>query len=284
MTNFCIVDILEHLSENLMQQRHEEEQEAIINWLTPVTYDYQQSKFLAIRQDKTGEWLVESTEFQEWLGQGDVHTLFCPGMPGAGKTIITATVIDYLFKKFQEDSSIGIAYLYGNTRKDRYEQDPAGLLLIILKQLVQQKQAPVPTSVKKLYAYHKVKRTRPTVKDFKKALQSVISSFARVYIVIDALDEYRLPEGDRKLFIEWLFELQRPNKDIRIFVSSRSIPRIKEAFAGNGKIKSLEIRASEHDIQLYLDARIAKLPLSAWNRPDLEDEVKRTIIGEAKGM
>jgi hypothetical protein len=206
-------------------------------------------------------------------------------MPGAGKTIITSTVIDYLFKRFQEDSSIGIAYLYGNPRKDRYEQDPAGLLLSILKQLVQQKQPPVPASVKKLYMYHKVKRTRPTLQDFTKALQSVISSFARVYIIVDALDEYRLSDGDRKLFLEWLFELQQPNKDIRIFVSSRSIPRIKEAFAGgNGKIKSMEIRASEHDIQLYLNARIAKLPLSAWNRPDLEDEVKRTIIGEAKGM
>jgi hypothetical protein len=68
MTDICIVDILEHLSENLMQQRHEEEQEAIVNWLTPVTYDYQQSKFLAIRQERTGEWLVESTEFEEWIG------------------------------------------------------------------------------------------------------------------------------------------------------------------------------------------------------------------------
>lgn len=284
MTDVFIVDILEHLSENLMQQRHEEEQETIVNWLTPVAYDHQQSKFLAIREERTGEWLVESTEFQEWLGQSDIHTLFCAGMPGAGKTIITSTVIDYLFKEFQEDSTIGIAYLYGNSRKDRYEQDPAGLLLSILKQLVQQKQPPVPASVKKLYAYHKVKRTRPTLKDFTKALQSVISSFSRVYIIVDALDEYRLSDGDRSLFIEWLFGLQHPNKHIRLFVSSRSIPSIKEAFASNVKIKSLEIRASEHDIQRYLNARIAKLPLSTWNRPDLEDEVRRTIIGEAKGM
>lgn len=284
MTDRFFVDILEHLSENLMQQRQEEEQETIVNWLTPVVYDHQQSKFLAIREEGTGEWLIRSTEFQEWLGQNEVHTLFCSGTPGAGKTIITSTVIDYLFKKFQEDSTIGIAYLYGNSRKDRYEQDPAGLLLSILKQLVHQKQPPVPASVKKLYTYHKVKRTRPTLQDFLKALQSIVSSFSRVYIIIDALDEYRLSDGDCSLFIEWLFGLQHQNKHIRLFVSSRSIPGIKEAFASNVKTKSLEIRASEEDIELYLNARIAKLPLSTWNRPDLEDKVRRIIIDEAKGM
>jgi hypothetical protein len=33
-----------------------------------------------------GQWLLSSNEFQGWLNQNK-QTLFCPGIPGAGKTM-----------------------------------------------------------------------------------------------------------------------------------------------------------------------------------------------------
>ena len=56
-----------------------------------------------------GFWTQESS--RRWL-KNDSQTLFCPGIPGAGKTILTAIVIDDLYTRFQNDASIGIAYLY----------------------------------------------------------------------------------------------------------------------------------------------------------------------------
>jgi hypothetical protein len=102
-------------------QERQHERQAILDWLTPIDYASQQSDFISRRQAGTGQWLLDSEEFQAWL-ETDKQTLFCPGIPGAGKTIITSIIVKYLFDKFrnsdilddttQDDASIGIAYLY----------------------------------------------------------------------------------------------------------------------------------------------------------------------------
>jgi Cdc6-like AAA superfamily ATPase len=51
---------------------------------------------------------LDSNEFQEWLNQSK-QTLLCTGIPGAGKTVITSVVVDYLNENFQNDANIGIA-------------------------------------------------------------------------------------------------------------------------------------------------------------------------------
>jgi hypothetical protein len=48
------------------RERHEEDQ-AILDWLTPVDYAPQQSDFISRRQTGTGQWLLDSAEFQAWL-------------------------------------------------------------------------------------------------------------------------------------------------------------------------------------------------------------------------
>jgi hypothetical protein len=84
----------------------------------------------------------------DWL-ETDKQTLFCPGIPGAGKTIITAIVIDDLKTRLQNDPSIGVAYIYCNFRR-RDEQRAEDLLASLLKQLAQD-QSVLPDSVRDLY-------------------------------------------------------------------------------------------------------------------------------------
>jgi Cdc6-like AAA superfamily ATPase len=62
------------------------------------------------------------------------QTLFCPGIPGAGKTILTSIVIDKLTTQFGNDESIGVAYIYCNFRRQD-KQKPGDLLTSLLKQL-----------------------------------------------------------------------------------------------------------------------------------------------------
>jgi Cdc6-like AAA superfamily ATPase len=149
------VDRLHERQDN--RERYEEHQ-AILNWLTPIDYATQQSDFINRLQEGTGEWLLKSNIFQEWINNSK-QTLFCPGMPGAGKTMITSIIIDHLYTKYQNNDSIGIAYLYCNFRR-QHEQKPEDLLANLLKQLVQEHLS-MPESVKSLYERHKNGRTRP---------------------------------------------------------------------------------------------------------------------------
>jgi hypothetical protein len=254
-----------------------EERQIILDWLTSIDYASQQSDFIRRRQKGTGEWLLESTEFHEWIN-GSKQTLFCPGIPGAGKTIITSIVVDDLCTRFRSDSSIGIAYLYCNFRRPQ-EQNPGNLLASLLKQLVQE-QPSTPESVKSLYERHKDKRTRPSIDEISKVLYSVIVDHSKAFIIIDALDECQVSDGDRKRLLSEIFNLQAKT-GANLFATSRFIPEITKEFERSIK---LEIRASEGDVQRYLAAHILELPSCVSRSSDLQEKIKSEIIKAVDGM
>jgi len=249
----------------------------ILNWLTPIDYGPQQTDYIRRRQPGTGQWLLDSTEYQEWLST-DKQTLFCPGIPGAGKTIITAIVIDYVNTWFRNDPRIGIAFIYCNFRRQQ-EQKFQDLLANLLKQL-SQGQASIPDSVEALYNHHRNKRTRPSCDEISEALHSVATMYSRVFIIVDALDECQKSNGCMTKFLSEIFSLQG-RCGANIFTTSRFIPEITERFAGT---TSLEIRAYEEDVRRYLDSHIFQLPAIVGRNPTLQEEIKATILKVAGGM
>ena len=67
----------------------ERERNEILRWLNAIDYGPQQSDHLRRRQPGTGQWFLNSEEFQTWL-ETDKQTLFCSGIPGAGKVLFFA--------------------------------------------------------------------------------------------------------------------------------------------------------------------------------------------------
>ncbi|KAM7210536.1 hypothetical protein V8F06_014081 [Rhypophila decipiens] len=87
--------------DRLNEREDDKTRAEILNWLTPTEYATQQHDFINRKQEDTGRWLLDSTEYQTWIDPtSDQRTLFGPGMPGAGKTILTAIVIDDLMTRF----------------------------------------------------------------------------------------------------------------------------------------------------------------------------------------
>jgi predicted ATPase len=264
--------------DRLHVRQDDQERRSILDWLTPIDYALQQSDFINRRQEGTGQWLLSSNEFQKWL-KTSKQTLFCPGIPGAGKTIITSIVIDELCAKFQNDASVGIAYIYCNFRRQQ-EQKPPDLLASLLKQLIQE-QSFMPENVNSLYEHHKDKRTRSSFDEISKALDSVVADYSRTFIIIDALDEYQISDGGREWFLAKIFDLQA-RTGANLFATSRFIPKIVKEF--KGRSTRLEIRASDNDLQRYLDGHMLKLPSFVSRNADLQKEVKTAIINAVNGM
>ncbi|KAF4331614.1 nucleoside phosphorylase domain protein, partial [Fusarium beomiforme] len=254
---------------------HQRTQEArdILDWLTPVNYGSQQSDYFGRRQPGTGRWLLDTVEFRTWrdtCGQ----TLFCPGIPGAGKTILTSIVVDNLETLFGMHSDVGIAYIYYNFRRQD-EQTAKEVLASLLKQLVQSLPT-FPESVKSLYDKHMDKRSRPSLEEVSSTLHSTTSLYSRVFVLIDALDECRTYDDSRATFLAEIFKLP-----VNIFATSRLIPNIMESFKDS---ITLEIRARDEDVRTYVHNHISRLPASIRHSPELQEEVISGIIDSVGGV
>ncbi|KAF5584277.1 AGC PKA kinase, partial [Fusarium subglutinans] len=282
-----IVDIMQDVKDKVQQvskaldkvlhKKHDEDDSEILKWISPVDYAPQQHDFLKRRQPGTGQWLLECDEFQEWL-KSSKRGLFCPGIPGSGKTILTAIIIDHLCTKFQDESDIGIAFIFCNFRR-HHEQRLEDLLAALLKQLTQQ-QLSVPSSVRELYSGWKNKGVRPSTEKLSMALQSVAALFSRIFVILDALDECQIANGCRKTFLDEMLSLQA-RCGINLLVTSRFIPEIAESLRSQ---TSLEIRPSDEDVRRYLDGRMSQLPGLVRHDPAFQEEVKAGVIKAVDGM
>jgi Cdc6-like AAA superfamily ATPase len=203
------------------------ERRAVLDWLTLTDYSTHQSDSINRRQEGTGLWLLNSTEFQEWVNHSK-KTLFCPGIPGAGKTIMSSIVVDHLNTKFESDAGVGLAYIYCSYQSQQ-KQEPEDLLMSLLKQLTQGRLS-VPESVKSLYEYHKNQQVRPSCNEIVKTLHSTINLYSRVFVIIDALDEYHISNNERlNRLLSEVFGLQEQT-EVNFFATSRPISEITSQF------------------------------------------------------
>ncbi|EEU36297.1 uncharacterized protein NECHADRAFT_52483, partial [Fusarium vanettenii 77-13-4] len=253
------------------------EEEKLWQWVSPIDHFKTQMDKSRSRNPETraGQWLLDSPEFEDFLS-GRSNSLFCPGIPGAGKTVLTSVVVDYLLK-LQKDSDgndtgkIGVAFIYLDFKQ---EFELGSLLGSILRQLA----ADDPSTLDKLHKEHSSRSQSLPLSKARDILQSVFPSFSRIFIVVDALDEADQHLYD-KLLLE-IFHLQR-TYGANIFATSRHIPDIERRFEG---AKKLEIRASDEDVRNYVDSYITRFPRFVARSPELQEETRKGIVNAIDGM
>lgn len=249
----------------------------LMEWISSTDFPAQQYDIIARREKGTGQWFLDAPEFTDWL-HGPNKTLFCPGIPGAGKTMITAIAINHLVNHMVWSSDVGVAFVYCNY-KAQIDQNATGLLAAILKQLVQARPS-ISEPVNRLHKQHADRRTKPTLEEIFGALQSVLANYSSVYIAVDALDECLDRDGDRSQFLSRLRDLQG-RTDLRLMVTARFIPDITDEFNTG---PTLEIRASDEDIKRFVVGQTYRLPKCIRRDNALQSLVQIKVVEAVDGM
>jgi hypothetical protein len=190
-----------------------------------------------------------------------------------------SAVIDYIERRFYKDN-VGIAFLYCNY-KERDTQTTQALIGSLVQQLVQ-RYPDVPRDLKVLYDEHSKNRQTPTPPTFPECLQLLESQLVccpTTFLVVDALDEC-----DDQTRDELCTRLQNLPGSTHLLITSRHNPELEDQIQPSTR---LEIRASNKDIEMYLEDRIEKAHrLNRLTRrdPELRPLVINTILEKAEGM
>jgi Cdc6-like AAA superfamily ATPase len=277
-TNFVRTHVpaLQSGVDKIQQDQADAKHGKVVEWISPTDYPAQQSDIIHRRQKGTGQWFLDAPEFARWLGEPK-GTLYCPGIPGAGKTMAAAIAIDHLLQSVQS-SSVGVAYVYCNY-KAQEEQGASSMLAAVVKQLVQARPS-ATEPVERLYKQHANRGTKPSLEEIFSALREVVAKYSIVYIVVDALDECRDSDGTRSQFLAKLRELQG-GQDVRLMATSRFIPEIEAEFQTAVR---LEMRASDEDVRRFVVGQMYRLPKCIQRDPALQNMVEEKIPERVDGM
>lgn len=209
-----------------------------------------------------------------WLKEAKA-TLFCPGIPGAGKTMIAAIAIDQLLNS-APNGGRGVAYVYCNYKSQK-DQDTTGILAAMLKQLGQGQPSALGP-IERLYQKYSGQGTKLTLDDVCSALRDVVLQLPRVYIVVDALDECQ--SETRWELVAKLRDLQAV-ADVRLMATSRFVPDVEDAFRLTPR---LEIKASDEDVKWFLAGQTFRLPACIRRNAALQNMVQEKIVEAVDGM
>jgi hypothetical protein len=225
---------------------------------------------------------LESEEYSQWL-TGPSRSLFCSGIPGAGKTYLASRAIDDLQdKRLQPDVKIGLAWIYCDYAT-KVSQTVVKNISSLLKQLLGALST-FPQEILHLYKAPGTTNSCTTslnLAEYRSVIQIIANMYTRVFIVVDALDECENGEGNRDNFIK---ELQGLPENVRLLVTSRPIEEIRSEFADSVQ---KDILAHRSDIEVYISGRLKTekwLSILVERDRTLPSLIENKVIEHGKGM
>ncbi|KAH6887854.1 hypothetical protein BKA70DRAFT_1203319, partial [Coprinopsis sp. MPI-PUGE-AT-0042] len=225
----------------------------------------------------TGMWLLKGEVFSVWLEpNGDLKILWGSGIPGAGKTVLAALVINILEAMARESGHrICVAYVYIRY-SDRAEMTIRSVLEVLAKQIVERYPDALPI-VRAVYAQHIADDTQPSESQLLGLLQKLTDYVATTF-VLDALDE--APIDIQLNLVKVLASL-----NCKMFITSRPLTAVEEQFPSAHRFS---IAARDGDIDLLIQKKLegsANLQgLLGKAGSSLREEILGTIKRKCGGM
>ncbi|KAF7926563.1 hypothetical protein BELL_0599g00070 [Botrytis elliptica] len=272
--------------DNYEAYNNSETQNRILEWIDPTSPYLRHETLERLRIGQgIGKWFLESPEFTDWLLENDT-TLYCTGIAGSGKTMITSMVIDYL-KSDPKYYGIPMAYIFCdyNLRESQTFHD---LMASILRQLLVFPSIEWPAGLKTHYEKLKYITRTASTKIILESLAAVMHHQKSI-LIIDALDELGDDSNIWGDVINELLKFCNTNTcstceldtcltKLRIFLTARSGAIISSEGILQTATK-LEIRPSKEDMGRFIDTLLRSTKLGSEKKI-----IKKRLVKEASGI
>lgn len=271
-----------------------DESEELSAWLSPTEYATSPLlDLINLRHKGTTEWFFASSEYCAWRDGPKCRTLTIHGAPGAGKSVLAASIASNLACGMASQESVAVAYLHCDSGRHGGENGIAlmrclvGQLLdrgFIAKQVGSGGQKPVrasksPAVIRNIFDRSRESNLpRPSFDELVHGLDCLLRRYTRTYIVIDALDECNMPENQKQKFLKSLLGRQKQRRSVRILLISSAEKNSLSEMLSSKKTTCLSFEPSAEDIQKFLSDSLSCAARSR-NLSDIavEDAVKEGV-------
>lgn len=255
-------------------------------WLSPADYSTNHVAALKLRHQKTGLWFLYGNGFQRWLTSSNSF-LWLHAKPGAGKTVLMASVVEHL-KKNVQGQEVGVAYFYCDY-KDTRKQQPSAIVGSILMQLAKQNNK-VFHKLQAFFQEHQKDKgsSSPEFDELRSSFSTFVAdTFREVIIAVDAIDECM----DRRCIMYGLQSIMETTPSVKIIVSSREEQQIVDAYEEWSSSQKEDTRINQSDvaddIESFVKAevvfRIKEKKLKLRDE-SLEKTIVAVLVDGAHGM
>jgi Cdc6-like AAA superfamily ATPase len=239
-------------------------------------------KALSQRSANTGTWFLNSDKYTDWKSEPKSF-LWLHGIPGCGKTVLTAAVIQDLLRNYP--AGVGVAYFYFDFNTTA-KQASGNMFRSIFSQLCQQC-VTFPDPIKALYEACSPPRPKrdPSSAEIVSVLQHLIRAFPGCFLVLDALDECTDRDPVLKMLNEWHSQID----NLHILFSSRKerdIELATELFLDQSSWVDLQSSVVDNDIRLYIHQRwSSSIEFKRWKSyTAVQEEVEEALMQKSHGM
>ncbi|KAF5976485.1 ankyrin repeat [Fusarium coicis] len=261
--------------------------DAISRWLNPSDPSVDHNKARQGCHSGTGKWLLKSPQYRTWKSK-DSSFLWLYGNSGTGKTVLSSTVIEDLRKTSRRKLRNCAVLFFYITFTDNQKQSLDAILRSLINQLYHsQQQSWHPTTL--LYTKCGNGTSQPSTEQLKSTFRDMLSAARKVFVLIDALDEYENRSNHRDELLTWIEMFRNRPVNTHLLVTSRPEHDIKasvESWADPESIISLETDTVGKDISEYVRDVVANsTSFRRWHgHTSTQDDIVNALTAKAGGV
>ncbi|KAF8457077.1 hypothetical protein BDZ91DRAFT_800670 [Kalaharituber pfeilii] len=237
-------------------QKKIDERQKQLRWISDYNHTITFLEFANASHPHTGKWLFEMDEYKQWVQSNHPSLLWCYGIPGSGKSVLSTSIVKHLLDTcFQETNSdsrkafIGYFFCsFSDHRSLKFEEIMRSLIRQVLSVFYGSNEFE-----EYLAKFFQQSNNIPSTDLWKELFIRTCRIPNHIYLIIDGIDECY--DSVQAQILELINEMLSILRCIKVFLSSR-----KQIYLARNLKHAISISLDEvkwqPEIEEYIDASL----------------------------